>query len=133
MTRPTAPRRWWVIKNSRQSRCVTKKRSDGSIHVGCGQVHEYLTHNCVPVAFSNPDDWEFFRKETRTEKALTLQERTITFYSHKAGEVIEITEQEARELGCIMDPPASRVAVPVTPAPRRVSLFPMGPMRVHEN
>lgn len=131
----TVPRRWWVVKNERQMPCKTKTRSDGTRHIGCGQVHEYLTHDCRPVAFSNPDEWAFFQKITTQDRSKKWVEREVTMYQHPLGMAVEISDEEARKMDCVFDPMATTTMVAVKrEPPRRVTTsFPMGPLRVREN
>lgn len=97
---------WYLIKNDKGAVCKPKGGRPG-----CGKVHEYWTHDCRPVAFDKPNEWEFFRRETIVDRGITLKSTETTIITSLLGTVVKITEKEALELNIIKNPPSNPVVV----------------------
>lgn len=97
---------WYLIRNDRGSVCKPKGGRPG-----CGKVHEYWTHDCRPVAFDKPEEWEFFRKKITNDRGITLMHQDLTVITSSLGTVVKITEREAQELNIIKNPPSNPVVV----------------------
>jgi hypothetical protein len=95
---------WWVIKNDRGAVCDPKKG-------GCGKVHEYWTHDCRPVAFDKPWEWEIFQVNLSEDRALTLKAMDAVTVTSRLGTPVPITEREALDLNVIQNPPEGRARV----------------------